>query len=170
MRALPLVLTLMVALLAACGESEPSAPPPQGPELFVAGTIELTGRLADSQAAGLQIVGSSPGMATPLVKKVELRNGRRTAQGTLVVPFSLGAHDGMLASRTIPREVLPEEIELKISYSTDGLVENIQREHDWIRAVRVGDLRMEIRMEPGEAPASRPTSRPTSRPVRKSEF
>lgn len=165
------ILFLLMIVIVACGdEPEPTQPPVEGPVAFVAGTIELTGRLAESQSAGLQIVASSPALATPLVKKCELAHARRTAKGTLVIPFSLGSHDGMMATRAIPREIMPEEVSLKISYSTDGLVENIQREHDLVETVRVGELRLALQMDPGEAPASRPTSRPTSRPVRKTDF
>ena len=132
---------------------------------FVSGTIELTGRLAEDPKGALQIVASSPALATPLVKKCSLDTGTRSAEGTWLVPFSLGSHSGMMATRAIPREVMPDELSMKVSYSPTGYVENIEAESDLIVPVKVGDLTLELRMEPGEAPQSRPTSRPTSRPV-----
>ncbi len=163
-----LVPILTLSLLASsCSEDTGEPNTASTPEVveFIGGTIELTGRLAEAPGGALQLVASSPRLTTPLVQKCAFEGLEKTAAGTLLVPFSLGSHSGMMASRAIPREDMPAELSLKVSFSPDGLVEGIEREHDFETQVRVGDAAIKLRMEPQEAPRSRPTSRSTSRPV-----
>lgn len=157
----------LAAILVSCSEETPAPEANSPSEIveFVGGTIELTGRLANTPAGGLQIMATSPGLATPLVQKCVFEGLTRTSDGTLLVPFSLGSHSGMNASRAIPLEVVPSELSLKVSYSATGYVEGIEPQHTINVAVKVGDSSVRLRMEPQEAPASRPSSRPASRPV-----
>ncbi len=173
MKRLTLTLLLGSATLFSCSrEPQPGQPTPSAGGTaptevvpFVIGTIELTGKLAESTSGALQIVASSPELATPLVRKCPLESGERTPEGTLLVPFQLDSHCGMMASRAIPLDAMPAELSMKVSFSPDGYVEHIQHEHNLTLSVRVGDTAVRARMEPGQAPESRPTSRATSRPV-----
>ena len=167
MKRLLTILLTFGPVLASCSDDTVVAEPNSSDEVveFIAGTVELTGRLANTPEGGLQVVATAPELATPLVQKCVLLGLEKTATGTLLVPFSLGSHSGMMASRAIPLAQMPAELSLKVSYSSNSFVEGIEPEHDIVVPVRVGDTAIKLRLEPQEAPRSRPTSRSTSRPV-----
>ena len=166
MRTAFLISTLFLCAACSSETTSTSAPVPttSTDDPYMAGTIELSGRLAEASEGAIHVVVSGPPMATPFVVKCDIASGRLEPDGTRRVPFEIHKWSGMRATE-IPREAVPATLELKASFTPTGYVEQIERWQDVVQPIHMGEMNARVVMEPREAPASRPTSRPANQPV-----
>ncbi len=134
-----LIAVSLVALAVASCAKEPladgAAQPPKSAEpaaastvvpaeAFLSGEVRLYGGLGDLATGAVHIVARGV-QGTPLVAKLPVSEGTwDEVERALVLRFSLDGKSGMLAV-AVPRFALPKTFDLKIAYTTDGLVTGI---------------------------------------------
>jgi hypothetical protein len=116
-------------------------------EVLFAGSVVLAGELGERRQGGVFVIARAPGGGgSLLVRKLEVSEGERGADGARILAFELTDQDSHGVQ-------IPPDVQLEVYYDPDGIVETREGRVTRVFPATRGDLSLRLVLDPTESPS-----------------